>query len=123
MDLMGTTTIRLPALDWAAPIVDPLTGRPSPYFQRYWQNATVTLSVGAGAAVDITGKVDKLTSTGWGSPTGVGDKTTFATYAAPVISSPPTQAEVQALANHVQTLSQHLKAVIDGATGASLFGP
>lgn len=45
--------------------------------------------------------------------TGTASRATFATYAAPTISNPPTQAEVQAIADAVQTISQHLKALID----------
>ena len=50
--------------------------------------------------------------TGWDTPTGTLARTTFATYTAPTISASPTQAEVQALADHVQILSQRLAAVI-----------
>jgi hypothetical protein len=49
---------------------------------------------------------------GWGTPTGTVARTTFATYTAPVISASPTQVEVQALADHVQILSQRLAALI-----------
>lgn len=49
----------------------------------------------------------------WGAPTGTATRTTFATYAAPSISASPTQAEVQALADHVQILSERLAALID----------
>ena len=49
----------------------------------------------------------------WSNPTGVAERSTFATYTAPVISNPPTQAEVQDVANAVQVMSRHLKALID----------
>jgi len=47
------TTFRLPALDWAAPIVDLRTGRPTPYLQRFWQNLKVTAVDGANQSSDI----------------------------------------------------------------------
>ena len=115
-----STAIRLPALDWKAPIVTP-DGRPSPYFQRFWQTMTVKVVVGEAAGSDVTDKVDKNLSTGWSAATGTSSKATFATYTAPAISNPPTQAEVQALANHVQVLSQRLKAVTDGLLTSSVF--
>lgn len=49
----------------------------------------------------------------WAAPTGTASRSTFATYAAPVISNPPTQAEVQAVADATQANSQRLKALID----------
>lgn len=55
----------------------------------------------------------RSTFTVWTAATGTAERTTFATYAAPVISNPPTQAEVQAIADHVQILSRRLKALID----------
>lgn len=116
-------SIKLPALDWAAAIVDPDTGRPSPYFQRFWQNITVKVVIGEGASVDVSNKVDKGTSAGWGAATGTGSKTTFVTYATVAISNPPTQAQVQAISDHLQVLSQHVKALIDAGLGASLLTP
>jgi hypothetical protein len=57
---------------------------------------------------------------GWTVPTGTADRTTFATFAGQTITSPPTQAEVQAIDDHVVILSQHYKALIDDlhATGS-----
>lgn len=49
----------------------------------------------------------------WVAATGAASRASFATYAAPAISNPPTQAEVQAIANALQTLSQRMKAIID----------
>jgi hypothetical protein len=48
----------------------------------------------------------------WLAPTGAMVRTALAGYSAPTISNPPTQAEVQALANAVQDISQHLSALI-----------
>ena len=114
-----------PALDKAAPIVDE-SGRITPYFQRFWQNLSFTAAAGAEGAFDFgpqistintqitalqTGKASKLT--GFTAATGTADRSTFATYTAPTISASPTQAEVQAIANHLQIISRHLKAMID----------
>lgn len=60
--------------------------------------------------------------TGWTAPTGTAARATFATYAAPDISTTPTEAEVQALADHVQVLSQRMKALIDDLTTHGLIG-
>lgn len=49
---------------------------------------------------------------GWDTPTGTLERTTFATYTAPTITNPPTQAEVQAIANHLQVLSRRLAALV-----------
>lgn len=57
--------------------------------------------------------VAKETSSGWASPTGTAERTTFTTYTAPTISNPPTQAEVQAVADAVQILSRRMKALVD----------
>lgn len=128
------TTFRLPALDWAAPIVDTSTGRVTPYFQRFWQSASLTATTGANQTSDVTtlkaqvttingqittinaalpGKVAKTTFTTWVAATGTAERTTFATYTSPTISATPTQAEVQAVSDHVQILSRRLKALID----------
>lgn len=115
------TVFRAPALDKAAPIVNPIDGRPSVAFQRFWQNLSFTAEASSSVLPDVANKVDKNTSTGWHAATGTGSLATFATYAAPTISNPPTQAEVQAIANHVQILSQHMKAVIDGLLTAEVF--
>ena len=69
------------------------------------------------AQSDITAlqsdKVDKDVGASWAAPTGTASRSTFATYSAPIISNPPTQAEVQNIANAVQINSQRLKAMID----------
>lgn len=57
----------------------------------------------------------------WAAATGTASRATFATYTAPVISNPPTQAEVQAIADAVQVLSQRAKAIIDDLIGNSAF--
>ena len=128
-----------PYLSLNMQIVDPNTGYPTREYQRWWQNNKDTADTGASQASDVTqlkaqvvtingqittlqnGKVAKNTSTGWVAPTGTASKATFATYAASTISNPPTQAEVQAIANHLQVLSQHMKALIDAAMTANLI--
>lgn len=120
---MSTVTVKLPGLDWKVPIVDPFTGVPTPYLQKQWLFMSVKVDVGESSATDLSGVVHKGTSTGWGAATGTGLKTTFATYEAPTISNPPTQAEVQAVANAVQSLSQHMKALIDAGLGSGLLAP
>lgn len=66
-----------------------------------------------------TSFVGVVGSSSWTAATGTADRATFATYTAPTISAIPTQAEVQAVANAVQVLSRHMKALIDDlkATG------
>lgn len=118
---MTTAVIQLPALDWKVPMVDPATGRPSPEFQRKWQLSTVKITLGDQAAIDLSGKVDKNTSAGWSAATGTASKSTFATYSSPVISATYSQAEVQALADHVQILSQHVKSIVDALLTASVI--
>lgn len=85
------------------------------------------LNLASGVAYQINAlQVVGARKTGWTTATGTADRATFATYTAPAISSPPTQAEVQALADHVQVLSRHLKALIDdlhATAGHGLIGP
>ena len=77
-------------------------GTPTRWFQLLWQTL----------AEKVDGAVQKDSTPAWVDPTGTLARTTFATYAAPTISNPPTQAEVQALANHVQVLSQRMAALV-----------
>jgi uncharacterized protein YukE len=129
----------LPLLPPFLPITDP-NGAASASFQAFWQQfaAQITTNIeavtnaentatGAQAAADAAqatadSKIDQATADGlyvhrdgtatWATPTGTFDRTTFATYSAPVISNPPTQAEVQGVANAVQNMSRHLAALI-----------
>lgn len=71
---------------------------------------TRALQVGADVVVGAR-------NTGWTAMTGTATKTALATYTAPVVSNPPTQAEMQALADHVQALSRRIMA-LDGALRA-----
>lgn len=59
---------------------------------------------------------------GWGTPTGTLTRTTYATFAGQTISAIPTQAEVQAIDDHVKVLSERLAAALsDLKTGHQLF--
>lgn len=70
-------------------------------------------------------KVVGTRKTGWSTATGTAARATYATYTSPTISNPPTQAEVQAIADHLQIISRTLKALIDdlhGTAGHGLIG-
>lgn len=114
------TLFKPPGLDKANPIVNS-DGRPSVYFQRFWQNLSFTAADGGQAGQDLTGKVDKNTSAGWSSATGTGSKATFLTFTSPVIGAGYSQAQVQAMADHIQILSQHIKALTDALLAASVI--
>jgi hypothetical protein len=63
--------------------------------------------------------------TGWTTATGTANRATFATFATQAISNPPTQAQVQAISDHVVILSQRMKALIDdlhATAGHGLIG-
>lgn len=47
------------------------------------------------------------------APTGTATRTTFATYTAPTVSVTYLATDIQNAANHVQILSERLKALID----------
>lgn len=77
----------------------------------------------ADSITSIDGRIDTLEAdapyvsqdvgAAWTAPTGTASRATFATYAAPDISAAYVEAEVQAIADHVQVLSQRLKAIVD----------
>lgn len=114
-------TFKPPALDKAAPIVDPQTGRITPYFQRFWQNLAFTAAEGASVAPDVSNKVSKGLSTGWSSPTGTQSKSAWTVYGAPTASATYSQAQMQAVMDHLQVVSQHLAAVISGNLASEHF--
>jgi hypothetical protein len=60
--------------------------------------------------------------TGWVAPTGTATRSTFATYAGQDVSVLYTEAEVQAIDDHVKVLSERLKALIDDLTTHGLIG-
>ena len=57
----------------------------------------------------------------WGAPSGTLSRSAYAAYAGQAISSPPTQAQVQALDDAVKALSQAVVALItDGRSNGCL---
>lgn len=50
--------------------------------------------------------------TGWGAPSGTLTRTTFAAYAGQTVSNPPTQAQVQAIDDHLKIVSERLAALV-----------
>lgn len=92
------------------PIVDNF-GRPTPAFQRF-VGALVGASGGGGVIPPDT-YVRAGVITGWASPTGTASRAAFVTYAAPTAGASYSQAQMQAALNHIQVLSQHLKAALD----------
>jgi hypothetical protein len=82
--------------------------------------------VGSARAINMNGSqviIDR--QTGWATATGTATRTTFATFAGQTISNPPTQAQVQAIDNHVKILSERMKALIDdlhATAGHGLIG-
>lgn len=58
-------------------------------------------------------KIIGARKTGWGVPTGTLDRTALATYAGQTISNPPTQAEVQAIDEHLKKVSRVIGAMIN----------
>lgn len=60
--------------------------------------------------------------TGWEAPTGTAERDTFSTFTAATISNPPTQSQVQTIANHVQLLSRHVAALIADMRSHGLIG-
>ena len=72
-------------------------------------NAEDILDATAGAKTLLT----TLVPAEYEAATGTAARVTFATYDAEDISAVPTEAEVQAIADHVEVLSQTLKALID----------
>lgn len=90
---------------------------------------------GSGAKLQVTGHIKTTTQlnvgsnkvvgareTGWVTPTGTATKGTGATYTAPSISNPPTQAEVQAMADALQLATRHIKALTDMCITHGLIG-
>jgi hypothetical protein len=122
-----------------APIVD-ASGAPNAQMLQYWQQFSNQIAAnieavanaqtsanGAGATAQdalnvANANLDQATADGlyvhqdatppWVDPTGTLSRATFSTYTAPTISNPPTQAEVQDIANAAQSMSQHLAALI-----------
>lgn len=90
---------------------------------------------GSGAKLQVTGaikstseyrvganKVTGARETGWSALTGTAKKGGGATYTAPSISNPPTQAEVQAVADALQDAHRTIKALTDALITHGLIG-
>lgn len=88
-----------------------------------YQSSATFFNIVSGAVYQLGG-TQILTSrrTGWGAATGTATRTAIATYTAPTISSPPTQAEVQDIANALQAWSRRDKALSDDLTTHGLIG-
>jgi hypothetical protein len=83
----------------------------------------VTGNANVSGVVKVAGtQVVGTRSTGWAADTGTAEKGAKATYAAPTISNPPTQAEVQNIANALQGATRELKAVKDALIAHGLIG-
>jgi hypothetical protein len=95
------------------------------------QTAATTAATSAGTAqgradeaYDLAAdKVDKSTGAAWAPPTGTLSRATLASYTAATISNPPTQAEVQAVADAVQAMSRALAAVITDLRATEALKP
>lgn len=76
-------------------------------------DTTAGLNLNTGGSIQVAGtNVLGTRITGWGAPTGSNSRATFATYTAPTISVIYNHSEVQAMADHIQVLSQRLAALI-----------
>lgn len=75
-------------------------------------DANAALALADDALEAVAGKVTKSAGPAWAAPTGPASRAALAGYAAPAISNPPTQAEVQSLADAVAALSAALVAAI-----------
>lgn len=67
----------------------------------------------AAAAPGAAGYVPADYGATWTVATGTASRATFATFAGQTISAAPTQAEVQAIDDHLKVLSQRMKALVD----------
>lgn len=85
------------------------------------QNAAIAAAADAaaaqttanGALLDLGTKVSKSAGAPWDAATGTAARTTFATFPGQTISAPPTQAQVQAIDDHLVIVSRRMKALID----------
>lgn len=76
---------------------------------------SVTITAGNGLTGDHNLSsgftIDAVQNTGWTTGTGTENKGAYATYTAPTISNPPTQIEVQALADALQAATRRILAL------------
>jgi hypothetical protein len=57
--------------------------------------------------------VEQDQTTAWADATGTVSRATFVAYAGQTVSNPPTQAEVQAIDDHVRLLSQRVAGLVN----------
>ncbi|GLT02204.1 hypothetical protein GCM10007897_36090 [Sphingobium jiangsuense] len=75
--------------------------------------AREALSQGSGINYDSgTGEIKAKPAGAFDVPTGTQNRAAYPTYTSPIISSPPTQAEVQAISDGLQAVSRTLAALI-----------
>jgi hypothetical protein len=81
-------------------------------------------SIGVSAATSIPTRsdadgryVNQGNTAAWGPASGTLSRSAYSSYTAPTVSNPPTQAEVQGVANAVASLSQHVAALISDLEG------
>lgn len=77
-------------------------------------------TIGVSASTDIPTRANadaryvmQDVGSAWVAASGTASRATFATHANQTITNPPTQAEVEALDDHMVIVSQRLKALID----------
>lgn len=113
----GTNTTQLATTAFVAAAIAPLAPLASPGLTGVPTAPTAAQGVSttqlATTAYVVVQSVARATFTPWAAASGTAERTTFATYTAPAISAAPTQAEVQALADHMQIVSRRLKALVD----------
>jgi hypothetical protein len=87
------------------------------------RNFDVTGNVNVSGVFEVASvQVVGARSTGWTADTGTAEKGAKATYTAPTISNPPTQTEVQNIANALQGATRELKAIKDALIAHGLLG-
>lgn len=84
-------------------------------------DATAAAADAAAVAGDLTGYVAKDQTAAWGTPSGTLSRTTFAAYSGQNVSNPPTEAEVQAIDDHVEILSRRMAALITDLRTANVL--
>lgn len=83
--------------------------------------SSVNFDIKTGLSIDGVKVVDNRDA-GWTAATGTASKATFATHTSQDISAAPTEAEVQAIDDHLVVLSQHIKAIVDLLIAHGLAG-
>lgn len=81
----------------------------------YFTTSRARASIAAGNGINystVTGVIAVTPAGTYGAPAGTLSRASLTSYTAPAISSPPTQAEVQAIANALQATSRTLAALI-----------